>query len=123
MINLKTNNKAVRSDFLNVSVIGAGAFARRTIIPLITMQKGVFLRGVVDWNPFTARHTADRFGFEYCSTDGKTIIEDTKTDAVFIVTYHDSHAHLAASALQEGKAVFVEKPLALDFSQLKDFLE
>jgi len=123
MINLKTNNEAVRSKFLNISVIGGGAFARATIIPLVTMQKGVFLRGVADWNPFIARHTAARFGFEYCSTEGKTIIEDTKTDAVFIVTYHDSHAHLAASALQAGKAVFVEKPLALDFSQLKVFAD
>ena len=40
-------------------------------------------------------------------------------DAVLIATRHSSHATLAASALHAGKAVFVEKPLALDQEQLR----
>jgi predicted dehydrogenase len=38
---------------------------------------------------------------------------------VFISTWHDSHAELASLALRAGKKVFVEKPLALDYDQLK----
>ena len=40
-------------------------------------------------------------------------LRTTSLDAVFIVTRHSSHAELACRALEAGKAVFVEKPLAL----------
>ena len=46
------------------------------------------------------------------------VITDAKTDAVFILTRHDSHAEFVALALAAGKHVFVEKPLALDIPQL-----
>jgi predicted dehydrogenase len=38
---------------------------------------------------------------------------------VFISTWHDSHAELAACAIRAGKKVFVEKPLALGYGQLR----
>src|SRR5207247_7990608 len=47
------------------------------------------------------------------------ICESDDIDAVLIATRHSSHAMLAASALRAGKAVFVEKPLALDKDQLR----
>ncbi len=42
------------------------------------------------------------------------LIDDPAIDAVVIATRHDSHAALAAQALDAGKAVFLEKPLAID---------
>ena len=46
------------------------------------------------------------------------MIEDPSLDAVFIVTRHSSHAELTCRALEAGKAVFVEKPLALSGEEL-----
>ena len=46
------------------------------------------------------------------------MIADQGTNAVLIATRHDTHAALAASALSAGRAVFVEKPLALDEESL-----
>ena len=43
-------------------------------------------------------------------------------DAVFIVTRHSTHADLTCRALEAGKAVFVEKPLALTIDELERIL-
>jgi predicted dehydrogenase len=59
-----------------------------------------------------------RFGFAASGTDADAVIKDPSLDAVFIVTRHSSHAELACRALEAGKAVFVEKPLALSGEEL-----
>lgn len=60
---------------------------------------------------------ADRFcetyHGEYSTTDAQDIFEDASIDAVYITTWHDSHADLCIRAAQAGKHILVEKPLAL----------
>ena len=46
------------------------------------------------------------------------MLDDDDVDAVFIATRHHSHAALTSAALERGKAVFVEKPLALSRAEL-----
>jgi len=120
---LNTHRKEKGSDELGISFIGTGRFPREVYLPVISKQKKSHLRYIVDRNPFTARHVADHFHADYCSTDVEPIWRDERTDLVFIATYHDSHAALSAEALKAGKAVFVEKPLALDFDQLKQVVD
>ena len=53
----------------------------------------------------------------------RTLFSKTPSiDAVFIVTRHSSHADLTCRALEAGKAVFVEKPLALTYDELDRIL-
>ena len=47
------------------------------------------------------------------------MLGDDSLDAIFIVTRHDTHADLVCRALATGKAVFVEKPLALTSEQVQ----
>jgi predicted dehydrogenase len=112
-----------RTEDLGISFIGAGRFAREVLLPLICKQNGLYLRHVVDRNPLAARYTAERFHSVYCSTDVETAIHDEETSMVFIATYHNSHAALTTQALQAGKSVFVEKPLALDQDQLEQVVD
>ena len=49
--------------------------------------------------------------------------EDSALDAIFIVTRHHSHADLVCRALETGKAVFVEKPLALTRDEVDRVVE
>ena len=63
-----------------------------------------------------------KFGFQEASTDTDALLEDPSIDAVFIVTRHSSHADLTCQALEAGKAVFVEKPLALTPEELDRIL-
>ena len=62
----------------------------------------------------TAADVAARFGFERAAESADEIFADDSITAVVIATRHGSHAPLAASALRAGKAVLVEKPLAID---------
>jgi predicted dehydrogenase len=51
------------------------------------------------------------------------VLNDPETDAVLILTRHDSHARFVTEALKAGKHVFVEKPLALNEEQLQEIVE
>ena len=53
------------------------------------------------------------------TTDADAVLDDPSVDAVFVVTRHHSHARFVCAALERGKAVFVEKPLALSEQELE----
>ena len=103
---------------IGIGLIGAGLFARATLLPVIKGTKAVRFRGVATATGLSARHIAKKYGFEYCTTDYRELLSDTEVDLVFVLTRHASHAGLAAEALRAGKHVFVEKPLALNLEQL-----
>jgi predicted dehydrogenase/threonine dehydrogenase-like Zn-dependent dehydrogenase len=111
-----------RRSSANVGFIGAGSFAGGTLIPILKSLPGVTLTTVCTASGLTARDMAVRHGFMASAGDPETILRDEATNVVFIATRHDSHASLAAQALRSGKAVFVEKPLALTREQLDDVL-
>jgi predicted dehydrogenase len=67
-----------------------------------------------------AAQAKTRFGFTGASSNYADALADPATNAVAILTRHDSHAHLASEALRAGKHVFVEKPLALTQDELCD---
>ncbi|MCE2404156.1 MAG: bi-domain-containing oxidoreductase [Dehalococcoidia bacterium] len=103
---------------LGVGVIGGGLFARSTMLPALKKTPGLSLRGIAAATGLSARHAAQRFGFDYCATNYREIIQDLEVDLVFVLTRHGSHAAITADCLESGKHVFVEKPLALDRGQL-----
>ncbi len=110
-------------DQLRCGVIGAGQFAKGVLLPALTAQPGVHLRAVCTASGFTSRHVGTKYGAEYCTSDPDEVIVDPNVDALIIATRHDQHARLAAAAIRAGKAVFVEKPLALDAAGLADVLD
>jgi predicted dehydrogenase len=63
-----------------------------------------------------------QFGIGRAVADGDTVIDDPDTEVVFIASRHDSHAAYAAAALNAGKHVFVEKPLALSEGELAEVM-
>ena len=66
----------------------------------------------------TALQAQRRFGFDRIGTDPDVVFTDPDVHLVFIATRHDSHADLVVRALEAGKHVFVEKPLAINEEQL-----
>jgi predicted dehydrogenase len=78
--------------------------------------------GSVATNSGAAAESARKgFGFKIAQAPSE-LLSNPDLDAVFILTRHDSHAAYAESALAQGKAVFVEKPLAVDREQLETVL-
>ncbi|MFS8637732.1 MAG: bi-domain-containing oxidoreductase [Gemmatimonadota bacterium] len=106
---------------IGVGLIGAGNFAQDVLIPSLK-RLGVEFRGVVTASGYTARGAAEKHGFAYAASSPDEVLADPGTHVVVIATRHDEHARLAAEALRAGKAVFVEKPLALDEASLDDVL-
>ena len=108
---------------LGVAFIGMGNYARSVLMPKLKGAEGVALTAVVTKTGLSANHSAQKFGFAKAATDAAAALDDPSTHAVFVATRHDSHAALAARALQAGKHVFCEKPLALDRASLADAIE
>lgn len=95
-----------------VGVIGAGNYASRVFLPLLA-KSGAKLKTLVSQSGYTGYVHGQKNGFEATSTDADAVIADPSIDTIVIATRHDSHAKYALAALQAGKNVFVEKPLAL----------
>lgn len=100
-----------------VAVIGAGNYASRVLIPALKAADAQ-LHTVVTSGGLSGAIAGKRDGFAAASTDVAGMMSDEEINTIVIATRHDSHAALAAEALGNGKHVFVEKPLALDFDQL-----
>lgn len=109
-------------DGIGLGVIGAGNFARSVLLPRLQRSKDVSLVGVAASTGLSARNTGDRFGFRYCTTEASEVLQDEQVHAVVVATRYGSHAQYAESALRAGKAVFVERPLALNEEGLRDVL-
>ena len=100
-----------------VGFIGAGQFARRTLLPAFK-RTPARLKTITSAGGVNAALLARRFGFEVATTDCKQLLDDDDINTVVIATRHDQHADLATAALRAGKHVFVEKPLAIDHDGL-----
>jgi predicted dehydrogenase len=105
---------------IGVGLIGAGLYARGTLLPALEKVEGVHRVGVATRSGLSGRHAGEKFGFDYCTTDYRELLADEAVHAIFVLTRHGSHAHFVAEALRAGKAVFVEKPLALNEAQLRE---
>ncbi|MGH4014547.1 MAG: bi-domain-containing oxidoreductase [Pseudonocardiaceae bacterium] len=103
---------------LRVAFVGAGNYASSMLLPHLVQRPDVELRQVVTTSSLSASNAKRKFGFDSASTDVEAMLADTSVDAVFVVTRHSSHAELTRRALLAGKAVFVEKPLALSEAEL-----
>jgi len=112
-----------KSGQIQVGVIGAGLFAKALLLPALVKTSGIHLRGIATANGVTANHACRKFGFEYCSTDYRALLDDKNIDAVMILTRHSLHAKMVQEALEAGKHVFVEKPLCVDEMELAQVVE
>jgi len=104
---------------VQLGFIGAGMWAKNTLLPEFSRIKEVGLAGVVTRNPVNASHVAESWKFESAHSSVDELLQNPNIDAVVITTRHDTHASLAVQALQAGKHVFVEKPAALNIEELK----
>ncbi len=100
-----------------VAIIGAGNYASQVLIPAFR-KNGAKLACVASRNGLTAAYAARKFGFEEATSDLNAVMADETINTIVIATRHDSHASLTCQALEAGKHVFVEKPLALNAADL-----
>jgi predicted dehydrogenase len=99
------------SKRLRTAVIGTG-FVGRVHVEAIRRLGFVDIAAIVDVNIAQAKKYADEFGAEKAVADYKEVLADPTLDAVDICTPNTFHAPYAKAALEAGKHVICEKPLA-----------
>lgn len=100
-----------------VGFIGAGNYASRTLIPAFKAG-GAVLDTLVTSGGISGVHHGKKNGFITSSTEVNDLLNNENINTIAIVTRHDAHANQVVAALNAGKNVFVEKPLALKLDEL-----
>ncbi|WP_313598283.1 bi-domain-containing oxidoreductase [Pseudomonas sp.] len=100
-----------------VGFIGAGNYASRMLIPAFKAA-GAQFHTIVTAGGINGVIHGSKAGFAQASTDISAMLGESTINTVAIVTRHDSHARFVAQALEAGKHVFVEKPLAIETCDL-----
>ena len=112
---VSTSKKIFKTnDLVRFGFIGAGNYASSMLLPNLAGRKDVKLVEVATTSALSGANAVRKFPFERTGTDYKALLAADDVDAVVIATRHAAHAEMAAEALRRGKAVFVEKPLAID---------
>ena len=109
--------KAAQSSSVRAGFIGAGGYAKGILLPLFKAA-GAQFQSIATSSGVSAREAGTKFGFQSCVSSADEVIDDADTNLIVIATRHATHSDLAARALQRGRHVFVEKPLAVNDEQL-----
>ena len=105
-----------------IGIIGAGNFTSAMILPCLKKTTAK-LKFISSSGGLTGTVLARKHNISNSTTDNSLIFKDQDVDLVMITTRHNSHASLAIEALNCGKNVFVEKPLALNQEELDQVVE
>jgi len=108
---------------IQVGVLGAGNFANAVMLPTLKKVKELNLIGIVTATGIAGKHAADRFGFQYATTEEDDMYEDDSINTIAILTRHHLHAQQVVAGLKAEKHVFCEKPLALHKEQLGEIFQ
>ncbi len=100
-------------DGVRIAVVGAGAIAQLTHIPVLSKLRGASLVALCDNDGAKARALADRFGIPDVFTDFEELLESDELDAVVITTPNHLHEPHVLSALRAKLHVLCERPLSL----------
>jgi polar amino acid transport system substrate-binding protein len=119
---VQISSKSKPTSNIKIGFIGAGSFAQSSLLPHLK-SLDVNLINVCTTDGLTAQNVARKFGFQKFTTSPEEILNDKEINVVFIATRHDSHSKYVIEALRSSKKVFVEKPLAINYDELKEIID
>jgi len=116
---VETPASSLKHKGMGVALAGAGNLARWVHLPNLKKVPNTHLRAVFSANGPRGKSYALRFGADYCCSEYDEILKDPDIDVVVIVSRNAQHAPQALLALQAGKHVFLEKPMALTVDECR----
>ena len=120
---IKINPTPFKKDIINVGIIGAGGFAKGMHLPNLKKLSNLYsISAICDLDGNNAKQTAKKFEAKYCTTDYKEILNDKEIDMVIVTLPHNLHTKISIEAAKCGKAVFCEKPMALNKMELEKLI-
>lgn len=104
-----------------IGIIGAGNFTSATMLPILSAINAPLV-SIASAAGLTGTTLAKKHKIGKSTTDYKTMLADPAIDLIIITTRHNEHAKMVREALEAGKHVFVEKPLALSKEELNSII-
>ena len=105
---------------VNYALVGAGAFGTGMLVPQMRKRSDRYcLRAVVSRTGTQGANFARDNQVEVLTSDLDAVLQDPECHLVVLATRHHEHAEQTRRALQAGKHVFVEKPLAISWAELE----
>jgi predicted dehydrogenase len=109
-------------DTVRWGIIGVGNVTEVKSGPAFYKSENSELVAVMRRNAEKVADYAKRHNISKHYTNATDLINDPEVDAVYIATPPDSHASYAIEAMRAGKPVYVEKPMARNYSECKEML-
>lgn len=113
-----SNNERIRIGF-----VGAGFMGQLVHLPNFTEMAGCEVVALAERRPRLARMVADRFGIARTCGSHEELCADPSIDAVVQITSDEAHAPVSIDALNAGKHVYLEKPMATNLSDARRMVE
>src|SRR5690606_23889315 len=110
---LRLRSEPKQRDRLGIGVVGAGGFGQSVLLPALRAAGGIDPIAIASAGGTSARRIGEQYGFRVATARAEEVIDHPEVDVVFVLTRHDLHAPFVVRALEAGKHVFTEKPLAL----------
>lgn len=114
--------KFSNDNTIGIGIVGAG-FARTTQIPGFRNCKGARVVAITSRHRERAEAVANEFGIEHVANDWRELVERDDVDLVSVVTPPATHMEITLAALERGKAVLCEKPMAMNALEAKRMTE
>jgi predicted dehydrogenase/threonine dehydrogenase-like Zn-dependent dehydrogenase len=119
----KTSLPITGVNVVRLGVLGAGNFANAIMLPVLKKTPSVELVSIASASGLHAEYASKKFGFKYTGGSENEILSDPQVNTMCILTRHNLHAEQVVRALQAGKHVFCEKPLAISPAQLEQIVQ
>ncbi len=104
-------------------MIGAGSVTEVKSAPAFNKVPHSRLVAIMRRDAAKAEDYARRHGVPRWTVSADDLIADPEVNAVYVATPPSSHAHYAIQAMEAGKPVYVEKPMALNTRECQEMLE
>jgi predicted dehydrogenase/threonine dehydrogenase-like Zn-dependent dehydrogenase len=116
----RSGGRAATGSTVRFASLGAGSFPTRMLLPHLKRNPAVDFSWIATQTGLSAAHQQKRWGFDRAVSTAEEGLAVDDTDAVLIMSRHDSHARYAREMLDRQVGLFCEKPLALSESELED---
>ena len=110
---------------VRVAIIGCGGIANGKHMPSLAKLKNVQMVAFCDIIPERAEKAAKQYGVEGARTytDYKELLKDESIEVVHVCTPNRSHSFITVDALEAGKHVMCEKPMAINSAEAKKMID
>ena len=115
----------MNNTILRAAIVGCGGIANNKHLPVLVKQENLKIVAFCDIIEQRAIDARAKFGKgdEYITTDYHKVIEDKDVDVVYVLTPNRSHSFITVDALNAGKHVMCEKPMAINSAEAKKMLD